>query len=242
MDLAARRLGLDPVELRRRNLLKPGDRMATGQKVTEALDLEGLMDRALDDLDFHRKREAFTRRNVSDGTVKKGVGLAVFMHGCGFTGSGEKNLASVTGAATRPDGRVEVLAASTEMGQGKGTVFSQIAAEALGVPLDLVAMAPADTRVVPNSGPTVASRSTMVVGRLVQDAALNLRRVLVRQGYLIEPHDAAGFRAAVRRAHEAEHGLTCYAQYQQPPGWSGTTPPTGATPTPPTPGPATRPK
>lgn len=218
MDLAARRLGMDPVELRRRNLLKPGDRMATGQKVTEALDLEGLMDRALDDLDFHRKREAFARHNAGGGTVKKGVGFSVFMHGCGFTGSGEKNLASITGAATRPDGRVEVLAASTEMGQGKGTVFSQIVAEALGVPMDLVAMAPADTRVVPNSGPTVASRSTMVVGRLVQDAALGLRRMLVRKGFLLEPYDAEAFRAAVRRAHEAEHGLTCYAQYQQPPG------------------------
>ena len=225
MDLAARRLGLDPVELRRRNLLRPGDRMATGQRVTEALDLEGLMDRALDDLDFHRRREAFARRNAGGGTVKKGVGLAVFMHGCGFTGSGEKNLASITGAATRADGRVEVLAASTEMGQGKGTVFSQIVAEALGVPLDLVAMAPADTRVVPNSGPTVASRSTMVVGRLVQDAALSLRRALVQKGYLIEPYDAEAFRAAVRRAHEAEHGLTCYAQYQQPPGleWNDST-------------------
>jgi CO/xanthine dehydrogenase Mo-binding subunit len=219
LDLAARRLGLDPVELRRRNLLRPGDRMATGQVVTEALDLEGLMDRALDDLDYHRKREAFARRNAgASATVKKGVGFSVFMHGCGFTGSGEKNLASITGAATRADGRVEVLAASTEMGQGKGTVFSQIAAEALGVPVDLVAMAPADTRVVPNSGPTVASRSTMVVGRLVQDAALALRRTLAGQGYLREPCDPEGFRDAVRRAHAATGGLTCYAQYQQPPG------------------------
>jgi CO/xanthine dehydrogenase Mo-binding subunit len=225
MDLAARRLGLDPVELRRRNLLRPGDAMATGQIVTEDLDLEGLMDRALDDLDFHRRREAFARRNgggapdaQAEPTVRKGVGLSVFMHGCGFTGSGEKNLASVTGAATRADGRVEVLAASTEMGQGKGTVFAQIAAEALEVPVDLVAMAPADTRVVPNSGPTVASRSTMVVGRLVQDAALALRRTLVDRGLLREPYDPEAFRAAVRRAHEADGGLSCYAQYQPPPG------------------------
>lgn len=218
MDLAAQQMGLDPVELRRRNLLRPGERMATGQAITEALDLPGLMDRALADLDYHRKREAFAAANRGPGAVKKGVGFSVFMHGCGFTGSGEKNLASITGAATRADGRVEVLAASTEMGQGKGTVFGQIAAEALGIPVDLVAMAPADTQIVPNSGPTVASRSTMVVGRLVQDAALNLRRTLVQQGHLREPYDAEGFRAAVRKAHAQSGGLTCYAQYQQPPG------------------------
>jgi CO/xanthine dehydrogenase Mo-binding subunit len=216
MDLAAAQLGLDPVELRRRNLLRMGDRMATGQRVTEDLDLSGLMDRALADLGYRDKLAAFRVHNAGPGAVKKGVGLAVFMHGCGFTGSGERHLASVTGVETRADGRIGVLAASTEMGQGKETVFSQIVAEALDIPVELVAMAQADTQVVPNSGPTVASRSTMVVGRLVQDAALALKQSLVEHQFLREPYDADGFRRAVRAAHAERGAMTCYAQYQQP--------------------------
>jgi CO/xanthine dehydrogenase Mo-binding subunit len=216
MDIAAARLGLDPVLLRRRNLLKLGDLMATGQRVAEDLDLEGLMDRALADLGYAEKRAAFARHNAGPGPIKKGVGFSVFMHGCGFTGSGEKHLASVTGARTLADGRVEVLAASTEMGQGKETVFTQIVSEALGIPNDLVVMAPVDTREVPNSGPTVASRSTMVVGRLVQDAALGLRQMLIEQGFLREPDNPDGFRAAVRAAHAKCGGMTCHSEYQQP--------------------------
>ena len=218
MDIAAASMGLDPVQLRRRNLLKLGDRMATGQRVAEDLDLEGLMDRALADLGYQEKLVAFARHNAGPDPIKKGVGFSVFMHGCGFTGSGELHLASVTGARTLADGRVEVLAASTEMGQGKETVFTQIVSEALGVPSELVAMAGVDTREVPNSGPTVASRSTMVVGKLVQDAALGLKEMLIQGRFLREPYDPAGFRAAVRQAHAQSGAMTCFAEYQQPAG------------------------
>jgi CO/xanthine dehydrogenase Mo-binding subunit len=216
LDLAAARLGMDPVELRRMNLLRPGEAMATGQLLKEPIDLRGLMDRALADLDYPARRAAQARDNAGPDPVKRGLGLAVFMHGCGFTGSGETHLASVTGVETRADGRVAVLAASTEMGQGKETVFTQIVSEALGIPNEQVYMAQADTRVVPNSGPTVASRSTMVVGRLVQDAALALRQALIQNRYLAQRHDAGGFRAAVRAAHAARGPMACYAQYQQP--------------------------
>jgi CO/xanthine dehydrogenase Mo-binding subunit len=217
MDLAAARLGLDPVHLRRINLLKLGDLMVTGQRVTEAVDLGGLMDRALADLGYRSKRAAFQSLNAGPGPVKRGVGFSVFMHGCGFTWSGEKRLAAVTGAKTLPDGRVQVLAASTEMGQGKGAVFTQIVCEALGIPAALVCVADPDTRAVPNSGPTVGSRSTMVVGKLVQDAARGLEQMLVQGGHLREPYEGEAFREAVRRAHARTGGLSCYAEYQQPP-------------------------
>ena len=81
------------------------------------------------------------------------------MHGAGFTGSGEVYLASVVGAEATAEGRVKILAASTEIGQGTNTIFSQIAAEALGVDADLIEVAQPDTSDVPNSGPTVASRT-----------------------------------------------------------------------------------
>jgi len=205
------------VELRRKNFLRLGDTMATGQVVSETLDLAGLMDRALAELRYHDKRAAHAISNQEDGPLKRGVGFSVFMHGCGFTGSGEAHLASVAGVEGQADGTVSVLAASTEMGQGKSTVFAQIAAEALEVPVELVNTAQADTDHVPNSGPTVASRSTMMVGRIVQDAAVGFRLALLQHGYLQEPYTPETFRAAVRKAVAELGPLRTYGQYHRPP-------------------------
>ena len=84
-------------------------------------------------------------------------------------------LASVAGIELTADGRIRILTAQTEIGQGAATVLPQVAAEILGVAPDMVEPAPLDTALVPNSGPTVASRTTMVVGGLVMDAAGQLR-------------------------------------------------------------------
>ena len=92
--------------------------------------------------------------------MKRGVGVAAFFHGAGFTGSGERYLASVVGAEGTAEGRVRVLVSSTEFGQGTNTVLSQIAAETLGLPYEDVEVAQPDTMDVPNSGPTVASRTS----------------------------------------------------------------------------------
>jgi CO/xanthine dehydrogenase Mo-binding subunit len=139
------------------------------------------------------------------------------MHGCGFTGSGEAYLASVAGVEGLADGKVAVLAASTEIGQGKDTVFSQIASEALKIPMDMVEVAQPDTKIVPDSGPTVASRSTMVVGRLVEDAAYAFKQALIQQGFLQEPYTPESFREAVRRSHARFGAVKCYSQYHKPP-------------------------
>jgi CO/xanthine dehydrogenase Mo-binding subunit len=138
------------------------------------------------------------------------------MHGCGFTGSGESYLASVAGIEGLADGSVSILAASTEMGQGKNTVFSQIVAEALKLPYEMVEVAEVDTDRVPNSGPTVASRSTMMVGRILEDAAIGFKQSLVQQGFLEEPYTADSFRAGVRSAVETLGSVKCYGQYHKP--------------------------
>lgn len=217
MEVCARRLGLDAVELRRKNFLRMGDTMATGQVIREDLDLAGLMDRALAEIRYHERRRAFAAANLADGPVKRGVAFSVFMHGCGFTGGGESYLASVAGVEGLADGSVSVLAASTEMGQGKNTVFSQIVAEALKLPIEMVDVAEVDTDRVPNSGPTVASRSTMMVGRILEDAAIGFKQSLVQQGFLSEPYDADAFRAAVRKAVATLGSVKCYGQYHRPP-------------------------
>ncbi len=84
------------------------------------------------------------------------MGIATFLHGAGFTGSGERLLGSVVGVEATSEGKVRVLVSSSEFGQGTNTVLCQMAAEALGVPYDFVSIAQPDTSVVPNSGPTVA--------------------------------------------------------------------------------------
>ena len=114
-------------------------------------------------------------RRPADGRTVRGGGLALGWHGAGFTGSGEKLLGSVAGIEVTADGRIRVLTAQTEMGQGTFTILPQIAAEVLGVAAAEVEAGPTDTDLVPNSGPTVASRTAMVVGGLVAQAAGQLR-------------------------------------------------------------------
>ncbi len=139
------------------------------------------------------------------------------MHGAGFTGSGEKYLASVVGVEATPEGRVRVLAASTEIGQGTNTILAQIAAEALGLDPEQVDIPPPDTGQVPNSGPTVASRTCMIVGKLVESAALALRQTLLGSGFLREVYSREEFAEACRRYREKFGALKTFSQYHPPP-------------------------
>jgi CO/xanthine dehydrogenase Mo-binding subunit len=215
MDRIAQVVGLSPAEIRRRNFLKPGQTTTTGQTVNEAIDLGKLLDRALELSEYDSKKTKFAREN-QQGSRKKGVGIAAFLHGAGFTGSGERFLGSVVGVEACPDGSLRILVSSTEFGQGTNTALCQIAAEALSLRYEDVTIAQPDTHEVPNSGPTVASRTVMVVGKLVQTAALGIRKTLTASGMLEEPYSPEEFRAACR-AYVAEHGkLRSFAQYEQP--------------------------
>jgi len=140
------------------------------------------------------------------------------MHGAGFTGSGEVTLASVVELDAAPDGRVRILTASTEIGQGTNTVFSQIAADALGIGYDRIEIARPDTAAVPNSGPTVASRTAMVVGKLVESAALALKQELLQSGLLCDSCTEDEFARACRRYIETRGPLRTRSQYEPPPG------------------------
>jgi CO/xanthine dehydrogenase Mo-binding subunit len=218
MDAIAARLGIAPEELRRRNFVKRGQTLATGQVVKDDVDMAALQARALAASEWHARRARFEKENASapPGGVKRGMGLATFLHGTGFTGSGEKHLASVVGAEGMADGRVRVLAASTEIGQGTSTIFAQIAADALGVGYDDVEVATPDTRDVPNSGPTVASRTCTIVGKLVEQAAAQIKAQLLADGALAEPYEPAQLRAAVARFVRERGALRATAQYVQP--------------------------
>ncbi len=216
MDRVAAAVGLAPDELRRRNFIRAGDTSAVGQVMTDPIDMGALLDRALAITDYRAKRARFDQVNPSL-RVRKGIGLATFMHGAGFTGSGEDHLASVVAIEAAADGRVRVLSSNTEIGQGTNTIFAQIAADALGVAIDTIEIAQPDTSIVPDSGPTVASRTCMVVGRLVETAARGLITELKKAGFV----DGGGpeeFRRACAGYTSSLGPLRATARYQAPPG------------------------
>ena len=110
--------------------------------------------------------------------LRRGIGFSLVFHGAGFTGSGEVKLNSLAALDLTADGRPRILTANTEIGQGAQTVFSQIVGQTLGVPAAAVVVERADTGEVPDSGPTVASRTTMVVGGLLERCAEQMRQKL----------------------------------------------------------------
>lgn len=175
MDVIAERLGLDPADVRRINLLRDGDTTATGQVIEDGTDREAVLDRALELADVEGKRRSHVVFNDTARDRRRGLGVVFYHHGAGFTGAGEAIMRSTVHVAGLPDGRVEVRAASTEMGQGTTTIFTQLAAERLGLEADDVVIAPPDTHAVPDSGPTVASRTAMIVGHLVELGCDDLR-------------------------------------------------------------------
>ncbi len=172
MERIAERLGMDPVRLREMNALRAGDTTATGQVLGRDTSALAVLREAVARTDFKR------RRREMRGT-RRGLGLALFFHGAGFTGSGEVRLASKASLELTERG-ARILVASADMGQGSRTVHAQIVAETLGVPYEAVEVARVDTASVPDSGPTVASRTTMIVGGLLERCAAEMRRTLGR--------------------------------------------------------------
>jgi CO/xanthine dehydrogenase Mo-binding subunit len=172
IDRVADAVGIDPVRLREINALRPGDTTATGQRLGRDCSALLVLREAVKRTDFRRRRKALAGTN-------RGLGLSLFFHGSGFTGGGEIKLASKASLALTERG-ARILVASTEIGQGTRTMHAQIVADTLGVPYDCIEVNAADTGVVPDSGPTVASRTCMIVGRILQRCAEEMRDRLGR--------------------------------------------------------------
>ncbi|HEY9229300.1 MAG TPA: xanthine dehydrogenase family protein molybdopterin-binding subunit [Gemmatimonadaceae bacterium] len=170
MDRIAEELGMDPVALREMNALKPGDTTATGQVLRDDTSALLVLQEAVKRTDFHAKREAYRGTNRS-------IGLSLFYHGAGFTGSGERHLNSKARLDLTERG-VMIAVGSTEIGQGTRTIHAQIVADALKIPYEDVEVAQPDTSKVADSGPTVASRTCMVVGKILEECAVEMREKL----------------------------------------------------------------
>jgi CO/xanthine dehydrogenase Mo-binding subunit len=175
MDELAERLRIDPLELRRRNALREGDETITGHRLASSVGFSEVLDKVAASADWARKREAYGR---DTGTVRRGIGLAACYYGVGLGAMGKHLNPAAASVVVAADGSVTVAVGTTEIGQGMVTVLSQIAAEALGCPVELVRVIEADTSRVPDSGPTVASRTTVMSGNAIRDAAARIRAAM----------------------------------------------------------------
>lgn len=191
VDEVARRTGIDPLEIRRRNLLRPGEAVRPGGKPLDA-DLVGDVEKVAVALGWTDEKAANTGRGVSVGLLAAGAQV-------------------VSSAIVRmeADGDVVVLVGSTELGQGQRTAFAQIAAEVLTMPAERVRCEGTDTRFTPYDRSTGASRSTTVAGLAVQRAAAAVRSHLAdiassiwpEPGQSIEFRDGAAWNGSDSRTY-----------------------------------------
>jgi len=211
LDAIARVLGRDPADLKAQNVLRQDDTTATGQVLRSSVAGAECLEKALAASDYNKKRAAGP---VIKGRTARGIGAAVFMHGAGFTGSGERYLKGKVAIDLEARGRLRIRTASTDIGQGTETVFRQIAADAAGVPIEMVDFAVPCTTTCPDSGPTVASRTVMVVGSIVEAAA----RELGERVHMEQMARGGSFAEAADRLLDREREVTSLRQYS-PPEW-----------------------
>jgi CO/xanthine dehydrogenase Mo-binding subunit len=174
IDELARELDLDPAELRRRNMLRPGRLTSTSQRIDDSCGLPQALDRVLEASGWAARRDELARSSAS-GIRRRGLGVAVGYYGVGLGAGGRHLDRAHASIQVEADGSVLVAVGNTEMGQGAKSELAQIAADALGAPYEAILVRPVDTSRVPDSGPTVASRTTISSGMAVLDAARGLR-------------------------------------------------------------------
>ena len=196
IERIAERLGMDSLALREINAISPGDTTATGQLMRGDCSARMVLDEAVKRTDYRRRREELRGTN-------RALGLSLFFHGAGFTGSGERHLNSKARLDLTPTG-VRIAVGSTEIGQGTRTMHAQIVADALGIPYDDVEVAQPDTDLVADSGPTVASRTCMVVGKILEECAHEMR---------------AQLGTATPAEYYARHGAFSVLRKYEPPDW-----------------------
>lgn len=167
MDLVAEKLGMDPVDLRLVNVLRPGQTTITGQVVPDGVGVEECLLRA---------KKLLSEKKESP---YRGMGLACFYYGNGRTAVEDAGRCRLVRDAS---GDFTLYVGVPDVGQGSDTVLAQIACEELGIPWSRVKVVPGDSGLSPESGPTSATRVTVVVGRAVQNACRKMKELLAKEG------------------------------------------------------------
>ncbi|MDR7235962.1 xanthine dehydrogenase family protein molybdopterin-binding subunit [Neobacillus drentensis] len=167
---------IEPLEYKRKYLVKQGDPTITKGIFRDPILVEDMIEDLLKTSEYKKKKQEFQRFNQQNLRNKKGIGTSLFLHGCGFTGSGERDHIKATVKLVKSkDSKVMLKISNSDMGQGIYTTLSKIVAKELDLPYERVLYPYPDTKEVPDSGPTVASRTTMIVGKLLERAAKKLK-------------------------------------------------------------------
>ncbi len=198
VDLAARRIGMDPLEMRRRNVIPDDAYPATGASGIrlEVLSHEACLRRIERMMDYAALRAE--QKVLRERGIHRGIGFATLIEltnpSAAFYGVGGARIASQDGATLRmdPSGAVTVMIGVGEQGQGNDGIFRQIAADAVGVDLDKVRVVTGDTDVTPYGGGTWASRGAGIGGEAVLLAGKALRANVLKVAGVILGRDAAG--------------------------------------------------
>lgn len=172
MNHIAKALDLDQLKLRKKYLAKEGDQTSTGGTFRDPIIMEQMIEKALSMSSYEDKLIKFKENNGEKNPMSyKGIGMSWVLHGCGFTGSGEQDhIKGTVRLRKEKGGDVTILIASTDMGQGIKTTMRKIVSHLLKKPIGKIHMDDPDTDLVPDSGPTVASRTIMIVGGLIVKA------------------------------------------------------------------------
>lgn len=229
IDKVAETIGMSPCEFRLRNCVRVGDTLSTTQLLKESVAAEDCLKKAVSASNFKNKwkshklayERARARKHEGMGceprTTSRGIGLSLYMHGGAFTGSGEAIMKAEAGLRLDPGGRVAILTGCTDMGQGAHTVLPQIVADALGMPVGLVRCEVPDTALVPDSGPTVASRTTMIIGGVLEKCAVKLKAAI--EAFSVERFGRViRFEKAADEYFKERGELKVIERYELPPG------------------------
>ncbi len=169
LEHIAKKFGYDPAEYKAGYFLKKGGETVTNGHIIEDVVLPQMLRRITEASDYYRKA-----REYETGSGK-GIGISFYNHGGAFTGNGEQTIIKAHARLVKEGGRVRIEVGSTEMGQGFQTALRKIVANALEIDISQVDYPNPDTSLVPDSGPTAASRSTMIVGKIAEDCALEMK-------------------------------------------------------------------
>lgn len=234
MTRLAEKLKIHPLSFKKKNLLRQYDVTATGQTLKDPVGLWNCFDAIAKKIDFENLYLEYAKqpRNLKK---RRGIGLMAVFHGAGFTGKGEEYIKAIAGIKVLHDGTVKILCSTTEMGQGMRTILPQIVAECLEIAFERVSVEVTDTALVPNSGPTVASRTTMIIGKVLSDAShsaiktlceliateegVSPKAVTYSKGiFKLHNREWGGLGDAVMLSEASDGTDSFYAQYVCPPG------------------------
>ncbi len=205
IDLMARELGLDPVEVRRKNLVRPGSETATGQLLRDEIGMLESFDLVIAEVEKLGGWQVIQTQNK-----RRAWGLACAYKNVGLGGGLPDRAAAYI--EVQDDDRLWVGIGAAEVGQGLVQIAAAMAAEVLGIPIDRIDVTVADTDLTPDCGPTTASRQTYITGNAVRTVAQNLRDRLLAQTGLAE----FDFDLAIRQARQSGLSLRQQGVYTPP--------------------------